>query len=79
MKEFFFSKVNGCKPATLLRNKLLHGSFSRILHCAKYARIRAFADRIFRHMDKILSVFPRKLTESQICSYAGVYLLRAQQ
>ena len=29
-----FSKNAGCKPATLLKVTLLHGSFSRFLNCA---------------------------------------------
>ena len=82
MIEFFFSKDPGCKPATLLRNELLHKCFSRVLLFVKYTRIRAFTDlhflvygqnciRIFQYIDRIAdSVHIRENTDT-ICPYTG--------
>ena len=82
MKEFFFSKVAGGKPETLLRNELLHRSLSRILHCVEYSRMRAFVDlhfpaygqnciRILPYIDRIAdSVHIRENTDT-ICPYVG--------
>ena len=82
MKEFFFSKVAGCKPITLLRNELLYRFLSRILHWVEYARMRAFADlhfptygqnciRILPYIDRIADSVHIWENTDTICPYAG--------